>query len=193
MANLLTGDAATFASGLADWNKTTGSGNFTLAHSTADGGVARVDVTTGGSNIALGSHTSGDPTKIPVTAGATITLGASCKQTNGTARGWQIEGTFYNSAGTNHSNVVSGSGTLTVGSYVTLSNAITVPADSVRMRLRVRWNSPATGEIFYLDNAVVDDGAGGGGGGGTPVNTGNTASYVRTSSAWVLLREDRIT
>lgn len=185
MANLLTGNSASFASGIADWNKTTGSGNFTLTHDAADGGVGKVEVTTGGSNIAVGSHLAGDAVKIPVTAGANITLGAKSKQLSGTARGWRVEGNFYDSGGTNHSNVTAATGTLTVGSYVTLSSVITVPANSVRMRLRVRWDTPGAGEIFYLDDAVIDDGAG-------ALNLGNTRTYLLTAGAPVLLRVDGI-
>lgn len=194
MANLLTGDNASFAGGLGTWNRTTGSGNFTLTHSTTDGGTGRIDVTTGGSNIGIGSHAATDPVKVPVTAGATLTIAASVKQLSGTARGWQIEGTFYDSAGTNHANVVVATGTLSVNSYATLSSAITVPANSVRMRHRIRINSPGTGEAFLVDNAVVDDGTvgGGGGGGGGTVNVGDTVSLVRTASAWVTNREDRV-
>lgn len=155
--NLLTGDAASFTSGIADWNQSAGNANFTLAHDTVDGGVLSAAVTTSTAAIAVASHPGGaGAAKVPFTEGATLTLGADCKQVSGTARDWQIRADFYDAANAAVSvNNIVASGTLTVGAYVTLSGPITGPAGATQLRLAARWISPAAGETFYLDNAYI--------------------------------------
>lgn len=154
--NLLTSDSATFTSSIADWNETTGASNFDTAWFATDGGVLRVDVTIDRTQIAVASHRAGNANKVPVTAGATITLGADCKQILGTARAWRIQADFYDAADAAvSSNVAAADGTLIVGSYVTLSGPLVVPAGAAEMRLSIRWTSVVAGDAFLLDNAFV--------------------------------------
>lgn len=178
MANLLTGDTATFTAGIGTWNKSAGNASFTLAHDTAEGGVLSMAVTATATNVAAASHAAGD-TKPAVTAGATVTCSIDAKQLSGTARTGTLRADFYDATNATVSvNVQAATAILTVGSYTTLTGPLTVPAGAVSMRISLRVSgSPVAGETFYLDNAVIDDGAG-----ATVTGTGALAATAATLS-----------
>lgn len=190
--NLLTGDTATFAASAGTWIKSAGGANFTHAHSTAGGGVLELDVTTGGSNIAVASHQASDATKPAVTAGQTVAFEASCKQVDGVRRNWRVEVNWY---GTDKVTPLSGggniqvvSGVLDVGSVVTLMGEIVAPAGAGAARMRIWIGAPATGETFHIDNpSVAVLGAGSGGG-----TSGYLKTYDRVGTSWLLVTENDV-
>lgn len=163
MTNLLTGDNTNFATSIGTWTSAQSGANFTSSWSSADQKL-RLDVTVGGTNIAMAHTGTGATDKPAVTPGQTLTLSAKVSQPAGaTLRTVRLEGHFFDA-----SNVAlaSGAAVIATGSSVpatvaeqTISGTVTVPAGAAFVRALFRIITPGAGDAFKWDDVVLDDGS----------------------------------